>query len=254
MAYAQFSTGFKGGGVAPRPYSYYQIRSFGAEKLRAYEIGFKSQFLDRRITLNGDVFYMDYKGYQGTPQTCVDENGDPLPVDKGGVPGLCGQYLNVGDARVKGFELEAFLEPVDGFTIDGSMSLTDFEFTSVNFPTTSIVVGANRPGIGEFKWSVGAQYRIDLGSTGTLTPRVDVFYTPGYCGDFACTPIAKVDNYTLANARLTYETEDSDWSVALEVTNLFDKLYYLNKFTNTWYASAQPGMPREWAVTVRRKF
>ncbi len=254
MGYAQFSTGFKGGGVAPRPYDYHQIRPFGAEKLQAYEIGFKSSFLDRRITVNGDVFYMKNKGYQGTPQTCLDENGDPLPANQGGIPGLCGQYLNLGDARVKGFEIETFLEPVDGFTIDGSMSLTDFEFTKVNYVTTSIVVGSNRPGIGEFKWSVGAQYKIDLGNVGTLTPRLDAYYIPGYCGDLACTPIAKVDNYTIANARLTYVTADEDWQVALEVTNLFDKLYYLNKFTNTWYASGQPGTPREWALTVRRKF
>jgi iron complex outermembrane receptor protein len=254
MAYAQFSTGFKGGGVAPRPYDYHQIRPFGAEKLRAYEVGFKSSLANRRVTVNGDVFYMNYDGYQGTPNVCIDTNGNPLPLNEGGVPGLCGQYLNLGNARVQGFELEAFLEPVDGLQIDASLSDTDFKFTSVNYPTTSIVVGQSRPGIGEWKWSAGIQYKADLGAKGTLTPRIDVAYTPGYCGDLACTPIAKVADYTLANARLTYETADSDWSVALEVTNLFNKLYYLNKFTNAWYATGQPGMPREWAVTVRRKF
>ncbi|HEX7709598.1 MAG TPA: TonB-dependent receptor [Sphingomonadaceae bacterium] len=254
MAYAQFSTGFKGGGVAPRPYDAHQIRKFGAEKLRAYEVGFKSSFADRRITLNGDVFYMNYVGYQGTPNVCLDANDQPLPLDQGGVPGLCGQYLNIGDARVEGFELEAFVEPVDGLQIDASLSDTDFKFTSINYPTTSIVVGQSRPGIGDWKWSAGIQYKADLGDKGTLTPRFDVSYTPGYCGDFTCTPIAAVSSYTLANARLTYESPDKNWNVALEVTNLFNKLYYLNKFTNAWYADGQPGMPREWAVTVRRSF
>src|SRR5690606_34306369 len=101
-------------------------------------------------------------------------------------------YLNVGNAHVKGFELEALIQPAEGFDIDASLSLTDFKFTSTNYVTTSVVVGSSRPGIGEWKWSAGAQYRIDLGSGGSLTPRLDVAYTPGYCGDFACTEDAKV--------------------------------------------------------------
>src|SRR5690606_26176509 len=143
MTYAQFATGHKGGGIAPRPYDYRQVRPFGPEKLKSYEIGFKADFLDRRVRLNGDVFYMDYAGYQGIPNICVAINGVELTPATGGVPGLCGQYLNVGDAKVKGFELEAFIEPVDNFNIDAALSLTDFEFTSVNFPTTAIVVGSN---------------------------------------------------------------------------------------------------------------
>lgn len=254
MIYAQFSTGFKGGGVAPRPYVYQQIRPFGAEKLKAYEAGFKADVLDRALRLNGSVFQMDYTGYQGTPTTCLGLDDQPLPIDAGGVPGLCGQYLNIGDARVRGFELETTLRPVAGLTIDGAMSLTDFEFTSVNYPTTQIVVGANRPGIGEWKWSLGAQYEALLGDNlGTLTPRVDVAYTPGYCGNFNCDPNVTVESYTLVNARLTWRSADEDWSVALEATNLFDKFYFLNKFA-TFYVNGQPGRPREVALTVRRNF
>jgi len=254
MVYGQFSTGFKGGGVAPRPYVYQQIRPFGAEKLQAYEVGFKSDLFGRLLRLNGSVFQMEYEGYQGTPNICLDQNDQPLPADAGGVPGLCGQYLNIGDARVKGFELEGTLRPVAGLSIDGALSLTDFEFTSINYPTTSIVVGSNRPGIGEWKWSVGAQYEALLGEgIGTLTPRIDVSYVPGYCGNFACDPNVKVESYTLANARLTYRSPDENWSVALEATNLFDKYYYLNKFA-TFYVNGQPGRPREVAVTVRRNF
>ncbi|MBO9604170.1 MAG: TonB-dependent receptor [Novosphingobium sp.] len=254
MAYAQFSTGFKGGGVAPRPYDYHQIRPFGAEKLRAYEAGFKSSFLDRRVTINGDVFYMQYIGYQGTPQTCIDADGNLLPPDKGGVTGLCGQYLNLGNAHIKGFELETFLEPVDGLQIDGSLSLTDSKFVSINYPTTSITVGQPLAGIGKWKWSAGIQYEIDMGKVGTLTPRVDVARTPGYCGVITCDSIADVSPFTVANARLSYQTENKDWQIALVVSNLTNKLYYLNKFTNSWYASGQPGMPREWQLSLRRTF
>jgi iron complex outermembrane receptor protein len=254
MTYATFATGHKGGGISPRPYSYFQIRPFGPEKLRSFEAGFKVDLLDRRVRVNADAFYMKYIGYQGTPQVCLGLDDQPLPVNQGGVPGLCGQYLNIGDAKVKGFEVETFLEPVDNWTIDGSLSLTDFKFTKINYPTTSIVVGAKRPGIGDWKWSVGSQYKFDLGGAGSLTPRVDVTYTPGYCGSFLCEVNGEVDNHTLVNARLTYRTEDDDWSVSLEAQNLMDKKYYVNKFYNVWYTSAQPGLPQQIALTVRRSF
>ncbi|MCL6250281.1 TonB-dependent receptor [Altererythrobacter sp. KTW20L] len=254
MVYGQFSTGFKGGGVAPRPYVFQQIRPFGAEKLRAYEVGFKAEPFDRAMRLNGSLFHMDYSGYQGTPTTCLGLDDQPLPVDAGGVPGLCGQYLNIGDARVRGFELETTIRPVAGLSIDGAMSLTDFEFTSINYPTTAIIAGAKRPGIGEFKWSAGIQYEAWLGdNVGSLTPRIDVNYTPGYCGNFNCDPNVTVDSYTLVNARLTYRSPDEEWSVALEATNLFDKFHYLNKFA-TFYVNGQPGRPREVALSLRNRF
>jgi iron complex outermembrane receptor protein len=114
--------------------------------------------------------------------------------------------------------------------------------------------GSSRPGIGDWKWSVGAQYVLNLGNGGSLTPRADVAFTPGYCGNFACDPNAKVDDYTLVNARITYATASEDWSVALEATNLTDEMYYVNKFQNVWYTTGQPGRPAEYALTVRRKF
>ena len=252
MGYAQFSTGFKGGGITPRPYFPEQVLGFGPEKVRAYEVGLKTDLLDHRLRINGDVYYMNFLGYQGTPNVCVDENGDPL-AGLPGTPGLCGQYVNLGNAKLKGFEVEMFARPVDGLQIDASASLNDFKFGKPFVTTNDIVEGSSRPGIGKFKWAAGIQYEFPIGDFGTLTPRVDVNHTPGYCGNYACTPIAKVDTYNLVNARLTLRTMDDNWSVALEATNLFDKLYYLNKIV-TAYAGAQPGRPREVALTVRRNF
>ncbi|MBX5463388.1 MAG: TonB-dependent receptor [Steroidobacteraceae bacterium] len=254
MVYAQFATGHKAGGISPRPYSYHQIRPFGAEILDSYEIGFKADLFDRRIRLNGSGFHMDYKGYQGIPQVCVGDDGQPLPVDAGGVPGLCGQYLNLADAKVKGFELETLIRPISGLSIDGALSYVDFRFGKPRYATNDVREGSSRPGIGKWKWSVGAQYTFNVGTIGTLTPRVDVTHTPGYCGNFACDPNATVNGYTLTNARLMFDTASGNWSLALEATNLTDKLYYLNKFQNVWYVTGQPGRPRELALTIRREF
>ena len=47
MTYAQFSTGFKGGGINPRPFFVTQALPHEPETLEAYEVGFKSDLFDR---------------------------------------------------------------------------------------------------------------------------------------------------------------------------------------------------------------
>jgi len=67
-----------------------------------------------------------------------------------------------------------------------------------------------------------------------------------------------IEGYTVANARLTWRNPDEDLEIALEVTNLFDKYYFLTiqdqTVGNQGYAHAQPGRPREWAVSVKKRF
>ena len=66
------------------------------------------------------------------------------------------------------------------------------------------------------------------------------------------------DAFTLANARITWRNKAKDLSIALAVTNLFDKYYYTSKFDLTGAGagaiSGSPGRPREWALTVRKNF
>jgi iron complex outermembrane receptor protein len=66
-----------------------------------------------------------------------------------------------------------------------------------------------------------------------------------------------INGYTLANARLTWMNTGKDLEAALEVTNLLDKYYYLTTFevsAAAGVANAQPGRPREWAVTLKKRF
>ena len=255
MTYAQFSTGFKGGGISPRPYIPQQVLPFGPETLNAYEVGFKSELFDRRMRFNVAAFYNQYNDYQATPSVCVDATGAPIPGPFGSP--LCGEYQNVGDATVKGVELETEIHPVDGMTIDGAISYLKFRFGKPKVATNSVIEGAGAPGVGDLKWSIGAQYDLPFIGGGTLTPRVDVLHTPGYCNGLnatlSCNPISKNENYTVLNGRMTYRSADGLWSTSVEVTNLTDRLYYVNKFASS-YVEGQPGMPREWIFTLRRNF
>ena len=250
MTYVQVSTGFKGGGISPRPYFPQQAIPFGPESLRAYEAGLKSRFFDNKVQFNTSVFHNQYRNYQGTPTQCVDVNGNILPAPYN-TP--CGEYQNIANAKVDGVEVEAEIYPVEGLEIDSSFSWLDFRFQQPFIQTASIVKGQSAPGIGDIKWSLGIQYAIPFVAEGTLTPRFDISHTPGYCGNLNCDPLVSNTAYNLANFRLTYRPSGDEWSIALQITNLFNKLYYLNKFTST-YTDGHPGMPREWAITLRRNF
>ena len=105
LVYASYSRGYKGGGAnPPQPVADFASAqssvahppTFAPEFINAYELGTKNTLLDGGLTLNGDVFYYDYKGYQ------ISQIVDRTSVN-----------LNF-DAKVKGAELEANYEPVPG--------------------------------------------------------------------------------------------------------------------------------------------
>ena len=114
-------------------------------------------------------------------------------------------------------------------------------------------------GFPDFTASGGIQYEYESDVLhGSLTPRFDVFWI---------SKVAWSTNYTqfddparaLANFRLTYRNSDNDWELAVGVTNLFDKEYWLQKtiFIQGLGAGAdigQPGEPRSWYLSVSKHF
>jgi len=87
--------------------------------------------------------------------------------------------------------------------------------------------------------------------------RVDGAYQSAIFTDSFNTIWSRVDGYFLANARIGYTTADEDWNVALEVMNVFDK-YYFNSVSDVTgslgLVTGVPGLPRTWALSVRRNF
>ncbi|MCP5145973.1 MAG: TonB-dependent receptor [Gammaproteobacteria bacterium] len=129
MIYGSFSTGYKGGGVNPRPFFTSQAIPYNPETLDAIEFGFKSQLFDNRVRLNAAAFYNDFTDLQGTLIQC--DAFSPFP----GAP--CAMSANVGDAHIKGFEVEVEMQPVDGMLIDVALGVVDFNYTRVD-PATAI--------------------------------------------------------------------------------------------------------------------
>jgi iron complex outermembrane recepter protein len=272
LGYATISTGYKGGGIGPRPFNASQAVSFDPETLTAYEIGLKTDFLDKRVRLNVAAYFNKFKDAQLTLLSCPQFGG----------PGPCALPQNAGNADVKGFEAELTIKPVDGLSIDGSFSVLDWKWkcasiqvvrpllageTNVCSTDPAIVDQLTSPprGVAKTQWSFGIQYEADMGTSGSLTPRFDISNQGQVVGGATRASAASASgrfgdtpSFTLANARLTWKNADKDLEISGEVTNLFDKYYFLSKFDLTGAGagtiSGLPGRPREWAITVKKKF
>ena len=249
MTYAQVSTGYKGGGVNPRPFfgpatpAINQLKAFDPETLLTYEVGFKSDLLDNRMRFNTSVFYNNYKDIILTSTAC--------PIAP------CLQPNNVGEANVKGIEVETEIHPTDQFLIDGSVSYLDFQYTETNQALTNISKDMVTPFTPEWKASVGLQYTFVMGEQGALIARLDGAYTSKVYGNAINEITNQIDGYTVANARLTWRAGNDKWQAALEVTNLTDKVYYYSVFDqahSSGTTSYAPALPRAWALSIKHNF
>ena len=253
MAYVDTATGYKGGGVDPRPFVIPQAVSFAPETLTAYEGGLKMYLWDHKAKLNLAGFYNEYNNIQLTLTSCPNESFGSTAIP-------CALPANVGNAHVTGFEAESEVHPLPGVELDGSVSYLNFKYTTINNSQgpTGILLGMSTPYTPEWKWSLGAQYMIDMGGWGSLTPRVDVNYQSSEFTNPINDPAwNEIAGYTVANARLTYRAPTGGWSAWLEVKNLSNELYYLTLFdlhSSAGYVNGQPAMPREWSLTVKKTF
>jgi iron complex outermembrane receptor protein len=258
MIYGTVSTGFKGGGSNPRPFNAGQVISFGPETLTAYEAGLKSDLFNRRVRMNLAAFYNDFQDIQITVGQCPDSP--------------CAARFNGGDAKVLGFEAELSATPIDNLSIDAALSHLDFSYVDGSLDPRAAIppFGTNPGGVSPddpgptpaWKASAGVQYAFELGSAGSITPRVDVVYQGRqYAGpntSAAGRELNYLPSFTTVNARLAWENEDRDLTVSLEVMNLTDEYYYYSLFdsrgTGGGTLVGQPSRPREWQVSVRKRF
>jgi iron complex outermembrane receptor protein len=252
LVYAQYSTGYRGGGINPRPFVVEQAVPFQPETLQAYEIGMKSDWFGRRLRLNMAAFINDYDDmiFTNTAPTVV--NGVVVSVANG-------TPVNAGDGRFKGVELELSARPIEGLALDVNASYLDFELRRVGaagVTIPNITLNNVAPYVTEWKVGAGVQYRFDLGAAGSLTPRFGMAYQSSFYTNIDNNPASLTPGYTVYDARLSWKSADEDWELALVGTNLLDEFYYQNMFRGPAIqgVTGQPAPPREWSLSVRRNF
>jgi iron complex outermembrane recepter protein len=216
LLYGSVNRGAKGGGWSAPSSGYVNLNpaytfvptlkmNYDEERLTSYEVGFKSTFWDGAARLNGDVFYYDYKNYQG------------FFLD------VATQIVENIDAKVKGSELELAVVPFHGMHVQLGISYLDTQ--ALNVPTPAgVLVTSQLPQAPP--WSVNAVARYEWPAFGgKLSAEVDAKWNKEMYLELINAPVDLQPSYTLTNARLGYTDPSGRWDVFAYCKNCFNTLY-----------------------------
>jgi iron complex outermembrane recepter protein len=214
LAFASYSRGFKSGTFNGRATDPVALGSVDPETVDAFELGAKADLLDRRLRINGAIFYNKYSDIQ-LVVTATKNNQ------------LINQVLNAAKADIYGGELEITALPVDGLTLNGSLGYAKSEIKELS-PTvvanSSIRVGNELKKTPEWTWSLGATYTVPL-AIGDVSGRVSyasqgkIFHDPGNSGQ------SLERAYGLLDASLGLKLENPGITVSVYGQNLANKTY-----------------------------
>jgi len=247
MVYGSFSQGYKTGGWTTRLSNPLPAApTFGEEEAETWEVGVKSTLIDNALQLNVAAFSTKYDGIQ-------------LNFQQGVSPTI----QNAGNARIKGFEIEALAAPIDGFTLTGSVGYLDAYYTDVLAPAQvaanpfqlGVFAGADLPKAPHWKINLAPRFETSLGS-GTLVFLADWTHTTGMRNDTEGTLLILRPTTDIVNASVTYRPESENWSLTVGGTNLTDERYLV-----TGQAQIAGGQiygtysrPAEWYVRLGFEF
>lgn len=246
LLYGFYARGFKSGGFNGRVTSAADIGPYNPEYVDAFELGLKSDLLDKHVRFNLSLFLNKWNDMQVNQ---VLYRGNP--------PQASSTILNAAKATTKGFEIEAEIVPSRFFRISGSLGYLDAkydEFTSQTSPTTSIDY-SGRALVYSPKWngSVTATASFDVGG-GKSDASVQYVYNGARWGNYTQAPSERLGAYSLLNANLSWGPADEKWSVGLWARNLLDKRYLsLALDAPPLFTEGLLGNPREFGIDLKFK-
>ncbi|ARS29500.1 TonB-dependent receptor [Sphingomonas sp. KC8] len=237
MLYAKFSTGYRAGGSDES--ALFFAETFGPESVTNYEIGVKSDWLDRRLRINLAGFVMDYKEIQ------LD-----LPLRRNDP--TINQTINAGKARISGFEGDVTIAPIDDLLLTASYAYLHSRIKTVKARAGTILDPAVNPDSGftvgqnvasrfgqayapkhAFSGAVDYTFLRFDGDSGTVVVHANYQWKDAA---FASSPVGPaivgrdywaIPAYGTLDARLTvnFELKGGDASVALWGRNITDRAY-----------------------------
>jgi iron complex outermembrane receptor protein len=206
--YGTISKGFRPGGpnspipppCTPAP------TQFGPDSVWSYEVGEKVKALDSRLSINGDVYYEDWRNLQQQV-----------------APG-CGYKFttNAGKAKVYGAELEASIVVVPGLILSQSVGYTHAR-NATSVTLAGVTEGDHLLDVPEVTSNTSLTYRYPLAGNMNLMARINNNYVDSI-QDITFTRNT-LPSYDLVDTRVGVETER--WSAMLFVDNLTNKLALL---------------------------
>jgi len=224
LAYVSVSRGFKAGGanIGGCP------DHFDQETLVAYELGFKSQWLNNRLQLNVAGFFYDYEDFQAT--LLVQNTSD---------------IENATDAKVWGAEMELVTIPFEGFQIKAGVSYQKATFDDfiandplcipLLNPSCTVVrdlEGNDLPRAPRLSYFVNLEYARRISDLGTATLRYEFAWSDRYFFTPFNNSFTEQPSFGLSNARLVLATaggrfEESlgDFELHVYANNIRDEDY-----------------------------
>jgi iron complex outermembrane recepter protein len=218
MLYASYSQGFKSGGYnlgAVTP-------AYKPEKLTSYEVGMKSDLLNRTVRLNASAFYYKFTDMQVN----VTEEQNVI-------------IENAASSRLYGLELQLTVAPITGLSFDLNAAFTKSQY--LDYTTEDplrpqlgkIDLSGNQlPEAPKFSGTFGAQYTYPV-PFGALTLRGEAFATSKtYFSQFDLESTAQ-PGYALFNGFLNLEGR----------SGLYGSLFVKNIGNVVKIANEDPGSP-----------
>jgi iron complex outermembrane receptor protein len=206
---------------------------FQAEIADTYEVGFKSQFLDRRLTLDADVFHTQSKNGYFFVFIAADST----------------QNLGNLSATYKGAEVSLAAHPTDQWDLYAGVGFTDSRITAMADPT---VIGNQAPLVSRNTANAGVQFKQPLGDGLLGTVRLDY----NEIGRTWWEPynITSRDPVSLVDLRMGLQAKN--WTVTAWSKNLTNKIY------NAEFSPGNVGgagflwraLPRRYGVDLDYKF
>ena len=241
MAYLSYSKGFKTGGwttrlTAPLPAGS-PAPSFGPETDQTYELGLKSEWLDRHLIVNAATFFSKYDGIQLTYQVVTS------PVTQ-----------NAGNAQIKGLELETQAVAGNHFSLSGSVGYMDARYTEIS-PYAIATTGPVLPKTPRWKAAVSPDVHTKLENGSALRLGVDYTFTSQMFNDVQNTALLSRPNVSMIDASASYVSPSGKATLTVGGTNIGDKRYITTgqpQFAGGVVFGTY-NAPREWYATLAVK-
>ncbi|VWC52287.1 ligand-gated channel [Burkholderia lata] len=218
--YARIASGYRPGGpnlLITNPATGLLIpgsSTFQPDTLWNYEVGYKADLLDKKLSLAVSAYDIEWHNLQAY----------------GDVDGFS-QYINAGNARVKGLQLSGAFRPTSAWTFAASISATDAYLTTGNTGAGS-QAGDSLPNTPRFSATASVNYQFQIASHRAYVG-VDEQYVGMRHSSFAHDtqlPDFKLPAYATTN--LQAGIDFSHFTVSFFIRNLFNREGILSASTS----------------------
>ncbi len=241
MVYGTVSRGFKSGGYQETPGDAAEaVAPFDPEYITNFEVGFRTQFLDGRLTWNTSLYMADYTDLQVRVPTGVGITTS-----------------NAGKARIQGLETELAMDMGGGLELNASYAFTHARFEDYQTIEAGMAVdysGNRLTRIPDHKFSVSPSWTADMNGAGELKFAVDYVYESRIWDDQSNLPPEIREPTTFIDARVIYSDPSDSWTVSLWGKNLTNEKTrtFTGSFGGVTFGAYNP--PTTYGLTLRYDF